>query len=145
MAPWSIITGSGLDDLIYYRFLCAIFCSHTITHNLKPNASSSTAEDWPRFRPRSTSDFWVKVKVMLWVTNGQSASLSWNKAPWLTSESESYITTDGQSASLSRNKAPDFYYCQTYRQSVRMRIGFKWLRIVSNGDLMWTFGFRRRR
>jgi hypothetical protein len=35
------------------------------------------------------------------------------------SESESYITTDGQSASLSRNKAPiwglrpDFYYCQT--------------------------------
>jgi hypothetical protein len=35
------------------------------------------------------------------------------------SESESYITTDGQSASLSWNKAPiwglrpDFYYCQT--------------------------------
>jgi hypothetical protein len=34
-------------------------------------------------------------------------------------ESESYITTDGQSASLSWNKAPtwglrlDFYYCQT--------------------------------
>jgi hypothetical protein len=35
------------------------------------------------------------------------------------SDSESYITTDGQSASLSWNKAhiwglrPDFYYCQT--------------------------------
>jgi hypothetical protein len=35
------------------------------------------------------------------------------------SESESYITTDGQSANLSWNKAPiwglrpDFYYCQT--------------------------------
>jgi hypothetical protein len=35
------------------------------------------------------------------------------------SESESYVTTDGQSASLSWNKAPiwglwpDFYYCQT--------------------------------
>jgi hypothetical protein len=35
------------------------------------------------------------------------------------SGSESYLTTDGQSASLSRNKAPvwglwpDFYYCQT--------------------------------
>jgi hypothetical protein len=34
--------------------------------------------------------------------------------------SESYITTDGQSASLSWNKAPiwglrpDFYYCQTF-------------------------------
>jgi hypothetical protein len=34
-------------------------------------------------------------------------------------ESESYVTTDGQSASLSWNKAPiwglrlDFYYCQT--------------------------------
>jgi hypothetical protein len=33
-------------------------------------------------------------------------------------ESESYVTTDGQSASLSWNKAPiwglrpDFYYCQ---------------------------------
>jgi hypothetical protein len=37
----------------------------------------------------------------------------------LLSESESYVTTDGQSASLSWNKAPiwglrpDFYYCQT--------------------------------
>jgi hypothetical protein len=37
----------------------------------------------------------------------------------LLSDSESYITTDGQSASLSWNKAPvwglrpDFYYCQT--------------------------------
>jgi hypothetical protein len=35
------------------------------------------------------------------------------------SESESYVTTDGQSASLSWNKAPiwglwsDLYYCQT--------------------------------
>jgi hypothetical protein len=35
------------------------------------------------------------------------------------SESESYFTTDGQSATLSWNKAPirglqrDFYYCQT--------------------------------
>jgi hypothetical protein len=38
---------------------------------------------------------------------------------WRSSKSESYITTDGQSASLSWNKAPirslrpDFYYCQT--------------------------------
>jgi hypothetical protein len=36
------------------------------------------------------------------------------------SESESYVTADGQSASLSWNKAPirglrpDFYYCQTF-------------------------------
>jgi hypothetical protein len=35
------------------------------------------------------------------------------------SESESYVTTDGQSATLSWNKTPiwglrpDFYYCQT--------------------------------
>jgi hypothetical protein len=35
------------------------------------------------------------------------------------SQSQSYVTTDGQSASLSWNKAPfwglrsDFYYCQT--------------------------------
>jgi hypothetical protein len=40
----------------------------------------------------------------------------WNSSE---SESESYVTTDGQSASLSWNKAPiwglwpDFYYCQT--------------------------------
>jgi hypothetical protein len=38
---------------------------------------------------------------------------------WFDSESESYITTDGQSASLSWNKAPiwglrpDLDYCQT--------------------------------
>jgi hypothetical protein len=37
----------------------------------------------------------------------------------MTTESESYVTTDGQSASLSWNKSPiwglrpDFYYCQT--------------------------------
>jgi hypothetical protein len=37
----------------------------------------------------------------------------------LKSQSQSYVTTDGQSASLSWNKAPiwdlrpDFYYCQT--------------------------------
>jgi hypothetical protein len=37
----------------------------------------------------------------------------------LESESESYVTTDGQSASVSWNKAPiwglrpDFYYCST--------------------------------
>jgi hypothetical protein len=45
-----------------------------------------------------------------------SSSIS---TPSSRSESESYITTDGQSASLSWNKAPiwglrpDFYYCQT--------------------------------
>jgi hypothetical protein len=39
-------------------------------------------------------------------------------------ESESYNTTDGQSASLSWNKAPiwglrpDFYYCQTIEVSL---------------------------
>jgi hypothetical protein len=44
---------------------------------------------------------------------------TWVFNPITTSESESYITTDGQSASLSWNKAPiwglrpDFYYCQT--------------------------------
>jgi hypothetical protein len=38
---------------------------------------------------------------------------------WLSTESESYVTTDGQSASLSWNKAPiwglwpKFHYCQT--------------------------------
>jgi hypothetical protein len=38
---------------------------------------------------------------------------------WITSQSQSHVTTDGQSASLSWNKAPiwdlrpDFFYCQT--------------------------------
>jgi hypothetical protein len=47
----------------------------------------------------------------------------WKKISWIglsesESESESYVTTDGQSASLSWNKAPiwglrgDFYYCR---------------------------------
>jgi hypothetical protein len=46
----------------------------------------------------------------------QVTELTWSDSE---SESESYITTDGQSASLSWNKAPvwglwpDFYYCQT--------------------------------
>jgi hypothetical protein len=46
--------------------------------------------------------------------------LSWGQSTYLqTCESESYVTTDGQSASLSSNKAPicglrpDFYCCQT--------------------------------
>jgi hypothetical protein len=51
---------------------------------------------------------WILLRINLW--------LDWIESE---SESESYVTTDGQSASLSWNKAPiwglqpDFYYCQT--------------------------------
>jgi hypothetical protein len=51
---------------------------------------------------------WLKLQLLSCLLNS------------LTTESESYITIDGQSASLSWNKAPiwglrqDFYYCQTF-------------------------------
>jgi hypothetical protein len=54
------------------------------------------------------------------VNNGySSASVLKSRIEFLSTESDSYITTDGQSASLYWNKAPiwglrpDFYYCQT--------------------------------
>jgi hypothetical protein len=50
----------------------------------------------------------------------QLTLLQFSQLLWTELESESYVTTDGQSASLSWNKAPiwglrpDFYYCHTF-------------------------------
>jgi hypothetical protein len=66
--------------------------------------------------------FWFTNHSLLlyeWIPNDERMN---HEAPllydWIRSQSESYVTTDGQSASLSWNKAliwglrPDFYYCQ---------------------------------
>jgi hypothetical protein len=61
------------------------------------------------------------ASIVRWLTFHSWTLNSLANAEWLNSlnESESYVTTDGQSASLSWNKAPiwglwpDFYYCQT--------------------------------
>jgi hypothetical protein len=68
--------------------------------------------------------YWTaRTSVFLWLwwmTNEESLLTHWTPLRMLgMSESESYVTTDGQSASLSWYKAPlwsprsDFYYCQT--------------------------------
>jgi hypothetical protein len=61
----------------------------------------------------------VFVARPLWREDGSVFCICCWPLPWPESESESYVTTDGQSASLSWNKAPiwgsrsDLYYCQT--------------------------------
>jgi hypothetical protein len=59
VAAWLIITGSGLDDWIYYRLLCRIYLNHNqlqeLAISLQPNPSSLTAEDSPHSRSRSTT------------------------------------------------------------------------------------------
>jgi hypothetical protein len=61
MAPWLIITGSGLNDWIYYRLLCTITHNHNqlqkLTINLQPNPSSLTAEVSLHSRSLSFYDF----------------------------------------------------------------------------------------
>jgi hypothetical protein len=67
-----------------------------------------------------TLKFWILLRLNHWtLLNGTELSYDGSLANESESESESYVTTDGQSASLSWNKAPiwglrpDFYYCQT--------------------------------
>jgi hypothetical protein len=59
MAVWLIITGSGLDDWIYYRLLCTVSLNQSqlqeITINLQSNLSSLTAEDSLHSCSRSTT------------------------------------------------------------------------------------------
>jgi hypothetical protein len=67
-----------------------------------------TRTGWPSYTPRH----WVPFRRLL-----RLAGLRWKYLTPPESESESYVTTDGQSASLSWNKSPiwdlrpDFYYC----------------------------------
>jgi hypothetical protein len=68
--------------------------------------SVTTAHTW--------NSFWTTSDESVWRISDWSLNLSNSE-----SESESYVTSDGQSASLSWNKAPiwglrpDFYYCQS--------------------------------
>jgi hypothetical protein len=78
---------------------CTISVNHNqlqqLTINLQPNPSSLTAEDSLQTRSRSATLSVVQSQRQNYVmTDGQSASLSWSKAPiW--------------------GLRPDFYYCQT--------------------------------
>jgi hypothetical protein len=69
----------------------------------------------PELSPATATSF-SQQQLTMTVPQRFSNSLT-NQLHWISpeseSESESFITTDGQSASLSWNKAPDFYYCQT--------------------------------
>jgi hypothetical protein len=59
MAAWVIITGSGLDDYIYWRLVCTISLNYNQlqrTHNQSSTEPSSlTADDSPHSRSRSTT------------------------------------------------------------------------------------------
>jgi hypothetical protein len=142
MAPWLIITGSGLDDGIYWRLRLQ---SVLIKINYSAVANLSTSQiPSPRsilvLVLRCTPDWLLKVSLRLTVS--QSVCLGVESRMGLmtrcfflfesycpvhvgrplwrvTDCSESYVTTDGQPASLSWNKAPfwglrpDLYYCLT--------------------------------
>jgi hypothetical protein len=59
------------------------------------------------------------LKILPFALHRSPLSVQALQRRWSSTESESYITTDGQSASLSWNKAPiwglrpHFYYCRT--------------------------------
>jgi hypothetical protein len=91
--------GSGFDDWIYWHFF-------TITVSYYSPQLILTAEAPLHSAPPSTT-----LSTLL----ESHISTLFELSPSL----ESYLTTDGQSASLPWNKAPtwglrpDFYYCQT--------------------------------
>jgi hypothetical protein len=106
--PWRIITGSGSDD---WFIGTSLQLQSTITAH---NHSLSTARSIP---------YWTASVFSPAVTNHCShTELPWTtsvcRVPH-SSQVKSYVTTDGQPASLSWNKAsiwglrPDLYYCLT--------------------------------
>jgi hypothetical protein len=107
MAPWLIIIGYGLDDWIYWQLLLE---SLVITINYKNSQSIFSWKVLWGLAPFSFTFYdWLNSDLRR-LTPTQSQSQS---------HSQSYVTTDGQSASLSWNKAsvwglrPEFHYCQT--------------------------------
>jgi hypothetical protein len=97
MAAWLITTGSGMDDWIYW---------HRLVQPLLITINYNSSNKW---LPKTRS-------ILVLVLSQFSFSFSLNSD---LSRVESNVTTDGQSAGLSWNKAPiwglrpDFYYCQT--------------------------------
>jgi hypothetical protein len=72
MALWLIITGSGLNDWIYWHLLCSVPLNYNqlqeLTINLQPNPFSLIAEDSLHSRSRSTTEFWVSEWVSEWLS-----------------------------------------------------------------------------
>jgi hypothetical protein len=122
--PWRIITGSELDDWIYWHF-----------YN-KYSQLQSFVTEYNRWLPKtlSTSSWTTKhllfhcdckwrlsYECFLLTTPVQWIILVYRWLPNCSTpgQSQSHVTTDDQSASLSWNKAPiwglrpDFYSCQT--------------------------------
>jgi hypothetical protein len=99
MAAWLTITGFGLDDWIYLHLLIQSLVI-TINYNISQSLFGRNLLPW---LPRTRS---ILVFVLRLTSECES-------------EYESHIMTDGQSASLSWNKAPlwhlrpSFYYCHT--------------------------------
>jgi hypothetical protein len=77
--PWRIITGSGLDDWIYWHLLCSISLNHNqlqeLTINLQLNLSSLTAEDSLHSRYRSTIDFSSAVTDLVLIYESVTSEL----------------------------------------------------------------------
>jgi hypothetical protein len=99
MAAWLIIMGSALDDWIYWHLVQ----SRLITIRYK-NSQSNFSRALLPWLPRTRS-----ILVLVLRLTSEKVKVT----------SQSYVMTDGQSASLSWNKAPiwglrpDLYYCQT--------------------------------
>jgi hypothetical protein len=114
---WRIITGSGLVDWIYWHFFTIIVKLLTISDclNLVPFLTGLRVSSllpwlawfWYKNRP------FLRLRCSLVSTPQLNTQLLTHE---LIAESESYVTTDGQSASLSWYKAPirglrpDFFF-----------------------------------
>jgi hypothetical protein len=126
--PWLIITGSGLDDWIYWHFL---FQALLITINYNSSQSMSKTRSIP-YWTSSVFSYAVTDLVLIYesvtsstndlrITNTEwRLTYEWTlESNQIRSQSQSYITTDGRSASVSWNKSPmwslqpDLFYCQT--------------------------------
>jgi hypothetical protein len=93
MTAWPIITGSGLDDWIYWHLLVQSRLI-IISYN---NSQSFFIRTLLRWLPRTRSI----LVLVLRLTEFWSATTDCNS-----SQSQSYVTTDVQSASLSWCQAP---------------------------------------
>jgi hypothetical protein len=96
---WLIIMGSRFRDWIYWHFF-------TITVNYDSSHIELLLNDV------CLTNLYEESLPVVWISD-------WSPVSRILDRVESYVTTDGQSASLSWNKAPirglrpDFYYCQT--------------------------------
>jgi hypothetical protein len=88
---------------------------HTLCRIRTHDPSVRASEDSTCLRPRGHCDLlYNAIEIYISTANLRSCKLYFS----IQTQSQSHVTTDGQSASLSWNKAPiwdlrpDFYYCQ---------------------------------